>query len=219
MRDYRRAWRTWWLLFALVGTAGAVLTWPAPVLLLTWIFGATLGAALITGSRGEDDAAAPFAHVTAREALSAAVSGALVMSGVVGWLAISAVGGIGLVALALVSSPWFLGVVRSRTGASGPPVRRPGETLDDVIADAESLDELCHRMSTPELCLAWHQTFTLVNHADAPHRQMRVLVLREAFLDELVRRDPDGLDAWICSPVPAHAAPTAFFGGRPDLSS
>jgi hypothetical protein len=218
MRDYRRAWRSWWLLVALMGTVGAVLTWPAPVLLLTWIFGATLGAALITGALTEDDAAAPFAHVTACEAIGAAMFGAVVASGVVGWLAISASGALGLVVLALVSSPWFLGVVR-RTPPPVTPVRNAGETLDDVIADAGSLDELCHRMSTPELCLAWHQTFTLVSHADTPHRQMRVLVLREAFLDELVRRDPDGLDAWICSPVPAHAAPTAFFSGRPDLSS
>ncbi len=219
MHDYRRAWRICWILFALAGTIGAILSWPGPVIVLTWVFGATLGAALVTGVRGEDDTTAPAAPVTSREVIIAAVLGAVLTSGMVGWLEVSPVGAVTLTAVALVSSPWFIGVVRGRTGQAGDPRRKPGQTLDDVIAEAESLDELCRRMSTPELCLAWHQTFTLVNHADAANRQMRVLVLREAFLDELVRRDPSGLDAWICSEVPAHVAPTAFFIGRPDLTT
>ena len=88
-----------------------------------------------------------------------------------------------------------------------------------AVRRAGSLEDACRGFSTLELCLAWQQTFTVVGRTRGPAEVMRLLVVRQAFLDELARRDPAGLDAWMASQRPVHDAPTAFFAAGPDAQA
>jgi len=160
-----------------------------------------------------------------------AATGALLVSGLGGWPVPSVATAMQLALVATVTSPWALVQLRRSFGTrahghengvyGGPDVDAAvrNEQLDLAIAGCDDLEEACACFTTEELCLAWRHTFTEVDRPDDPHQRLRVLILREAFLDELERRDPQALHAWLCSQTPAHVAPTAFFARPPDVSS
>ena len=103
------------------------------------------------------------------------------------------------------------------------PFRRPSELRLDsreeepsaLVPDTSGLVESCRRFSTVELCLAWQQTFLMDDRTRDPRERLRNARIREAFLDEFERRDPDALHAWLTSAVSPRHAPIAFFGPEP----
>ena len=86
--------------------------------------------------------------------------------------------------------------------------------LDQLVTHVDSLSAACRRFSTLELCLAWQQSFVLTRQATDPRRRLHLTRLREAFLDELERRDQDALHAWLHSDAMPAASPLRFFGPR-----
>ena len=83
----------------------------------------------------------------------------------------------------------------------------------DALADA------CRQFSSVELCLVWRQSFAMSRRARSTEDKLRLIRLRDAFLDEFQRRDPAALEAWLSSSVPPDMAPIAFFGDKlPDPS-
>jgi hypothetical protein len=221
MQEYRRAWLVWWGLFALSGTAAALVVWPGPAVALVWILGGTVGAFFGIGVSNAAVAENPFADIDIRAVRRGAGIGGFVASGAAGWGQISIGGTVALVVIAAVTSP---PVVRmsARLVGTGPrqvPAPQDRESIDAVIARAGSVEEACRSFTTLELCLAWQHSFTITGATPEPDRAMRLLVVRQAFLDELARRDPVGLEAWMSSPTPVHVAPTAYFAAGPDTQA
>ena len=220
MQEYGRAWFVWWSFFALSGTVAALILCPGPAVALAWIFGGTVGAffgvGLISASVDEN----PFADLDVRAVRRGAFVGGFVASGVTGWGQVSIGGAVALVVLAGLTSVPAVRVLSGLVGA-GPLQPQPSgrESLDAAIARAGSLEEACRSFTTLELCLAWQQTFTITTDAPGPTHAMRLLIVRQAFLDELARRDPAGLDAWLASLSPVHDAPTAFFTSGPETQA
>jgi hypothetical protein len=64
--------------------------------------------------------------------------------------------------------------------------------------------------STSELCREWHETYLLLRQATKPTAQLRIVMARQRCLDELERRDPDGLHAWLASTASADGDPRRF---------
>jgi hypothetical protein len=64
--------------------------------------------------------------------------------------------------------------------------------------------------STAQLCRQWHDTFEDLHQATTPAAQLRIVTARQRCLDELERRDPDGLNAWLSSTASPAGDPTRF---------
>jgi len=83
-----------------------------------------------------------------------------------------------------------------------------------VMRYADALADACRDFSTLELCLVWRQSFALSRRAQKAEDKLRLIRLRQAFLDEFQRRDPEALQAWLSSPVSPELAPIAYFKPR-----
>ena len=214
MQKYRRAWFVWWGLFASMGTVVALVLWPGPAMVMAWILGATVGAFFKIGVSSAAEEVTPFTALDFRCLVRTAGFGALLVGGAAGWSEVSAGGTAALVILAMLTCPPLVRQAVRLVGHQPDPVSH----LDAVTDLAGSLEDACRDFSTVELCEAWQQTF-VAGGTVSPPQAMRLLVVRQAFLDELARRNPAGLEAWMASLTPVHAAPTAFFAAGPDTQA
>lgn len=111
--------------------------------------------------------------------------------------------------LALVGLAFALGVVVLLLAlalvATSPPVVR-------WYGDSPSWPQPGEQpsTSTAELCRQWHDSFEDLNHATTPAARLRIVTARQQCLDELERRDPDGLNAWLSSTASAAGDPSRF---------
>ena len=95
-----------------------------------------------------------------------------------------------------------LGLVVVRHARPAPaPVRLP-----DRPAQAAGISG----RPTPDLCRLWTDTGTEIARATTPDRVARLLEVREAVLEELERRDPEGVRRWLDSAPPATASPLPY---------
>lgn len=64
-------------------------------------------------------------------------------------------------------------------------------------------------VSTRQLCPEWLDSYDQLNQAPTSKARLRVVMARQHCLDELERRDPDGLQAWLASSASAGSDPRA----------
>ncbi|MFI5695302.1 hypothetical protein ACIA58_25845 [Kribbella sp. NPDC051586] len=64
---------------------------------------------------------------------------------------------------------------------------------------------------TTELCRQWLESYGELRRATSQAARLRVVMARQRCLDELERRDPDGLQAWLASTASAGGDPRRFF--------
>jgi hypothetical protein len=65
-------------------------------------------------------------------------------------------------------------------------------------------------LSLDELCLAWRRSFVQLQHAGDERGRHIVISSRQAYLDELERRDPPGFAKWLDSGARAAGDPSRF---------
>ncbi|WP_020658909.1 hypothetical protein [Amycolatopsis benzoatilytica] len=65
-------------------------------------------------------------------------------------------------------------------------------------------------LSTDELCLAWRRSFLLLQRASDEQGRQAVIAARQAYLDELERRDRRGFTKWLDSGARAAGDPRRF---------
>jgi hypothetical protein len=91
-----------------------------------------------------------------------------------------------LVLLAVVgSSPWSLRRVRGRD-------TRPTDDLSP-----ERIRELVRQLDVAGLCWAWRSSHDLLARIQDVEARGKVVMLRQAYLDEMERRDAAGFQAWL----------------------
>jgi hypothetical protein len=83
-----------------------------------------------------------------------------------------------------------------------PPVTATEEDLP-AWAGLRDLDDQA-------LCLAWRNTEVALRASRAAAHRLRLARLREAILDELQRRSPEGFDAWLARSALAPGDPLPF---------
>ena len=132
-----------------------------------------------------------------------------------------------VVALAAASSPalhqylatslryrrWRLPEIEPHNSPEGDGLERPQPSLPS--APVRSL-------STAELCLAWRTSHPALCRArrrgDLP-AQARLVALRQAYLDELERRDPAGFAEWLAHDARPTGDPRSYLNNPSDRSS
>lgn len=111
-----------------------------------------------------------------------------------------------LLLLAAVTSPWTLAFVARRTGAARHPTGTVVALADapspDVHTDVGPLPSLVlpsavDALSDQELCRVWRASFSALQSARTSVARMQMVRLRQASLDELERRNPPALGAWL----------------------
>jgi hypothetical protein len=114
---------------------------------------------------------------------------------------------LGLLALAgltLTLGPAVLLLLLTLLLTSPPAIR----WYRDSPNQPEDLDEPA--ATTAQLCQQWHDTFEDLHQATTPAAQLRIVTARQRCLDELERRDPDGLNAWLSSTASPAGDPTRY---------
>jgi hypothetical protein len=96
-----------------------------------------------------------------------------------------------------------------RPGQRPAAVTRSDAPAIETIADVESAVDL-DSLSDPDLCHAWRASFSALESASTSSQRARVAQARQRYLDELERRNPDGLMAWLASGARAAADPSRY---------
>lgn len=220
-----RAYETGWLivcgLLAMVG-ASMALSWSVVSTLVIFGIAATVGGAMtrtLPPVRGEAAVASrDIAPLVFRNALAGGIGAAAV------------------VGLGVVAGTWALPVLALAAGTSPQAIRLcqrqlrrpPAEYVppsQEEQADSESRSATGsvltverpaepHLMTDTELCRAWRTSFTTLQRASSRSQRLQIVEDRGAYLDEIERRNPQGLKAWLASGARAAGNPTSYVVGR-----
>jgi hypothetical protein len=154
------------------------------------------------------------------------------------WIRHSAVGGVlstaavGLImGLGLAGVVWILALTvtaravrarvlarlvgdRGRPGADQPSTPRPapveGPATSIVLPPAATELSALRDLDDEALCLAWRRSFVHLQRAMSPSSRLCHVQHRQRILDELERRSPDGLAAWLASGCRAAGNPLPY---------
>lgn len=150
------------------------------------------------------------ASVLARIAGGAAVGAVVAVAGACLYPAIG-VGGAALVLAAVLSAPYLYRHVARRRSASTAGAAAP--TLD-------LLTPPLHGYSTAQLSAAWSTSQEALRRSTSAADRSAIAALRQAYLDELERRDSSGLQRWLESGNALTSDPSRFLRaggqGEPD---
>jgi hypothetical protein len=220
MALYERIWR---LLAGAVAAGGVVLevlTHPPSTLIA--LAAVSMGVSLCVGlgMRVGEPGAVP-ARTTAAQAIRAALLGAVALTALVGLASLGRLTMIFVAVVVVATSPVFatrvLGlnlasVDRSEEGGaetwrfSGPVQIAQRASID--VARLASAD--VRAMDTRDLVRNWRRSFVALEQTGDPATKMALVQARQAFLDELERRNPAGLHEWLESGARAAGDPTRF---------
>jgi hypothetical protein len=104
---------------------------------------------------------------------------------------------------------------RDRPGADQPstprpaPAEGPATTIVPPPAATE-LSATLRDLDDEALCLAWRRSFVHLQRATSPSSRLCYVQQRQRILDELERRSPDGLAAWLASGCRAAGNPLPY---------
>jgi hypothetical protein len=183
-------------LFGLSGAAGlaaGVLLVPTDVvvalLFLAGLIGSAMGAS--AWSKAKDDSGGTRAW------RAIAVAGTVIAG------AVACAGYIVLLGSAGLSLMVFLGVT------SPPAMRWFGRKLGYVPGRLYN-----GALTTAELCRRWQDSYEALRDATTAPARLRIVEARQHYLDELERRDPRGLKAWLGGNASAAGDPSRFLAGE-----
>ena len=157
---------------------------------------------------------------------------AVAAAGLVGWLGLT---GLAVVALLTVLSPMVLTKAFKRSHLSrhgeGVIARRghdgrgdPAASGQDEVAGSAEVTAVTARfllaapwmqrppesMDDATLCLAWRMSYVSLQRSLPLHVGLRIVERRQAFLDELERRNARGFSAWLASGARAAGDPSKY---------
>ncbi|HZX03243.1 hypothetical protein [Kribbella sp.] len=219
------AYRIGWVVFCgVAGLAGALgaADWSLSVLVLLFAVAGATGGMIALVVLNPDETTRRPREVWTIVAKCTVVSGAatIVLGGLGSLAGAWTTLWVGLVAIGGAPSvvPHWIGWFREPPAAVRPTPkprsrRKPMSRGAGVTVTPEHVEDLTE-LSDEALCLAWRASFAgLQRAAAAPSDQLRVVEERRAYLDELERRHPDGVAAWLASNPRAAGDPAKFVRG------
>jgi hypothetical protein len=227
MTRYQRIWRLFAGAVAVFGVVLDVLTHPLSSIVALGAVALGVSLCVGLGMRVGEPGTLPPLRVTGRKIVNGAVLGTVWLVALAGLASASALTMLFVGVVVVVTSP---PVVRRALGAEvdaadpadagrpspgRPTPTRPVEversTVSVDVAELASADVTA--MDTRELVRDWRRSFVALERAGDPASKAAVVQARQAFLDELERRDPAGLHEWLESGARAAGDPTKFMSG------
>jgi hypothetical protein len=204
MTTYARRWSRACRVTAAVGVGLALVVWNPLLVLVLGMVGmvpAMVGFSLHAQTNGLGPGRLSRAEIKRMLVRAACVAAGIVAVGA--YIAASPTLACTLVLAAVVTSPWV--------GRLAHPVGEAPEPTHSDVDDARSVDQL----SIDELCQLWRRTFHAVLHND-PSLAVRIVGMRQVYLDEMERRDPAGLRSWLWSGPHAGSSPEKYLAAEGD---
>lgn len=179
---YGEAWALFWGGATVVGICLALLLWSAATVLFLFVVAAVFTALVIVGGHSMSANGASASGLDSGWTVRrAAAAGAAVVAATV----VAAVAPLLLwpvVLAAFSTSPRSIEHLRRWWTAKQLTDDRPGDAATDQ-----------------QLCATWVATYHALQSATDPHVRARIVALRQDCLDELERRNPSALTAWLAS--------------------
>ena len=221
-RTYIRAWGGVCGVVVTLGLALACILWrPGEVLGLFLPMAYVGGAVTLSYRSSPGGVPASTRSLVASVARNATTTGLVVLATAAGLRATPALT-CALLGLAALTSPWTVRA-GARWAASRPrPTAHVSTAEDDTVAPGDRIPgdlaagELAHltHMSDADLCRQWRRSFAHLTDAPTQHARAHVVRRRQAYLDELERRHPEALAAWLASSPRAADGPEAYLRAR-----
>jgi phage shock protein PspC (stress-responsive transcriptional regulator) len=222
VRAYQIAWLGW---CGIVGVAGglAALTWPVSTIALLFVLAALTGAAVAMVVLTPEDNS-QLGRDQWRVVLTSTVlagSGTLALGGI--GMLLGAPMAMLVLALTVGGSPYvarrWVGRLTDHgrlppdaTAGEQLPVPVPESTIHELESAVEPVVEAAE-LSDDALCLAWRASFSALQKAGSVAERVHVVEVRRAYLEELERRNPPGVAAWLASGARAAGNPARFVLG------
>jgi hypothetical protein len=224
MKAYRICWLTLCIALGAVGIVVA-LSWSLSVTVVFFTCAAACGAVLGTAALGPEDAP-PETIVWRQVAIGAAVGGLVTVAAIGMGVLLGAGTAVLLLMLGIGGSPTVVRFCRRRLGQSGsdspsaPPSESSGQTAESAAAEAgDDAPRQPQALTDAQLCTAWRVSFSALEKASTEQQRLRIVEERQDCLDELERRNPHGLAAWLASGARAAGDPTRFVLGDRSAAS
>jgi len=224
---YRDLWVTLTAIIATVGACVAFLTWEVAGVLGAFVAGAVMGGAM-TAALAPENLPRPWR----RAAVGAAVSGVGVVA-VAGLVVMLQVVALVLLLALTLSAPPVVRVLRGKLTTRAPrpvtateeqpPSEQPLDDLDtaqwpaapDPATIEKSLPIPPESLDDDALCWAWRRSYVVLQRTRSPDTRLHIVEVRQAYLDELERRNAMGLSAWLASGARAAGNPSRFIHHHP----
>jgi hypothetical protein len=217
MKDLRgRAWRWSSRLTVTVGLLCAVAHggWAAPLAeVLVFAFCAGSVAAGILAAEGLSAAPKVARIALWTGATVTAVGGLFAVFGVAGLFPLLVLVALSPAIRFCVDNRWFTAMDVAEPMMANPaaPVRAFSEGIAvRNIDEASPLPQDLDALDDAALCLAWRRSFTKLEAARTVPEHIGLVAQRQLYLDEMQRRCPRGVAAWLASGAPASSNPMPF---------
>jgi hypothetical protein len=213
---YATHWSRFWSLLVAAGVGLSLLVWPPMSVLTVFLTGTACAAVLLAMLA---PAPGPHSQPTAVRWLrigtrSVVVGGTTLALGACSALLPYLV--LPLVALAVVSSPAVARRVRRRghhpPAAADSAMPTAGADPWTRAADCrlDLTDQTVQTLTARELCDEWRRTLATLRSAGTTQSRVAVVAQRQLYLDEMERRSPAALHAWLASGADAAGGPDRF---------
>jgi hypothetical protein len=193
---YRFIWRALCGVLVTAGVVLGVVVLPVEVWVVVALLVIVLGLTAVVGRTPADEQVAQV-RPSVVQALLWAVVVCLVVVAVFGLAGVLHGGVVYVLLLVVASSPpavgWWGGLLRTQVPQASPSPDPPSGAV-----------------STSQLCREWHESYLALSQATTSTARLRIVMARQRCLDELERRDPDGLHAWLASTASAGGDPSRF---------
>lgn len=215
---YPERWTRGWLILAAVGVGVAFLVWQPLVVALSLALTSLAAAALLVmlGTRFDSNTPPLLTLRSWRHLVGTAMAlgvGATAVTLVAMWSWVFAAL---TLAAAFFTSPWVVARLKE-CRLTAPPAAVTGPHHGPMHAlhrGRPGVDpQSARRLSTADLCAAWR--ISLHALACAPDTQARIHVVsaRQVYLDEMERRSPAAVQAWLAADALAAQTPDWYLGG------
>ena len=215
MRTYARLWLCWWSVLGAVGLLLGARELPVLTVIGVSLSAGTAAAAVaflrMAAHSGSDTSTVELVRrAVLRSPLGALVSVTVVATSF-------SVGSLIWPMLALLAgtSPWTVarGLRLVRRGGTGSRTARRAPAAPERVEAADWAPAV-RSLSDDELCTAWLTSYAAMQAAPSADRA-RIVTLRQAYLEDLERRNPRGLRAWLDSGAEASGNPATFLAAEP----
>jgi len=203
---YRSAWTVLWGGAATLGVAMGAVIWSPLTVTVLFVLASAVAALVNIGHINDSKAGQQPEDLTGAVAARSAASG----------LTVAAVAALASAAPALLWPVLLMAVVTHprAVGAALRLLERAPGGADDGPADltvAAAIDGLAgpwaHELSDRDLGRAWTKSYESLRAVTDPTLRAGIVTLRQAFLDEIERRNPSGFNAWLASDASAASNP------------
>lgn len=214
MSWYQWVWRGLWGTVATVMIAAALLNWSPGVFLgMCFIPGVVAGLATFIHHRDPTRALATRSQALRRSVVVGARAGGYAVA-LASLTSILPTLGLPLLVLCLCTSPVVLRRVRDAVRSSSDSRRRREAAAAAEAVWWSMLAREVEGLTDGGLCRAWRRSYSALSEAGDAASAAQVVRVRQVYLNELDRRHPQAVSAWLASgPHPA-GGPERFLQAR-----